>query len=225
MWSIFFYQKIFYFTLKNCRLFDQFSLIECFFHFTFTEDWLFWLIDLFSFWFYRKCTVEKRLTLFSIPRTRSWRTKSARRARIGKMSDAPRTWHRKRFSRGFATASTLSLKWNWLTVMKTRRISGFNNQNSSKTQEKNTVTVFAEINAPGASFLEAIKTISNPVKPIRFVYSPLWKITHQKPSVLCTPPFEKSLIKSHRSCVLPPLKITVFGGRLFRDGRLFRQIR
>ena len=26
-----------------------------------------------------------------------------------------------------------------------------------------------------------------------FVYSPLWKIIHQKPSVLCTPPFEKSL--------------------------------
>ena len=26
-----------------------------------------------------------------------------------------------------------------------------------------------------------------------FVYSPLWKITHQSPSVLCTPPFEKSL--------------------------------
>ena len=29
---------------------------------------------------------------------------------------------------------------------------------------------------------------------------------HQKPSVLCTPPFEKSPIKSHRFCVLPPLK-------------------
>ena len=25
------------------------------------------------------------------------------------------------------------------------------------------------------------------------MYSPLWKIPHQKPSVLCTPPFEKSL--------------------------------
>ena len=24
------------------------------------------------------------------------------------------------------------------------------------------------------------------------MYSPLWKITHQSPSVLCTPPFEKS---------------------------------
>ena len=52
---------------------------------------------------------------------------------------------------------------------------------------------------------------------------------------------EKSPIKSHRFCVLPPLKnhpskpigfvysplwkITVFGERLFRDGRLFRQIR
>ena len=31
--------------------------------------------------------------------------------------------------------------------------------------------------------------------------------THQKPSVLCTPPpFEKSPIKTHRFCVLPPLK-------------------
>ena len=30
--------------------------------------------------------------------------------------------------------------------------------------------------------------------------------TRQKPSVLCTPPFEKSPIKSHRFCVLPPLK-------------------
>ena len=38
------------------------------------------------------------------------------------------------------------------------------------------------------------------------MYSPLWNITHQSPSVLCTPPFEKSLIKSHRFCVLPPLK-------------------
>ena len=70
---------------------------------------------------------------------------------------------------------------------------------------------------------------------------PLWKITHQYPSVLCTPPFVKSPIRSHWFCVLPPVKnhpskpigfeysplwkITVFGGRLFRDGRLFRQIR
>ena len=38
------------------------------------------------------------------------------------------------------------------------------------------------------------------------MYSPLWKIIHQTPSVLCTPPFEKSLIKIHRFCVLPPLK-------------------
>ena len=30
-------------------------------------------------------------------------------------------------------------------------------------------------------------------KPIGFVYSPLWKVTHQNSSVLCTPPFEKSL--------------------------------
>ena len=38
------------------------------------------------------------------------------------------------------------------------------------------------------------------------MYSPLWKITHQNPSVLCTPPFEKSPIKAHRFYVLPPLK-------------------
>ena len=30
--------------------------------------------------------------------------------------------------------------------------------------------------------------------------------THQNPSVSCTPPFEKSPTKSHRFCVLPPLK-------------------
>ena len=81
----------------------------------------------------------------------------------------------------------------------------------------------------------------NPSKPIGFVYSPLWKITHPSPSVLCTPPFEKSLIKTYQFCVLPPLKnhpskaigfvysplwkVTVFGGRLFRGGRLFWQIR
>ena len=43
-----------------------------------------------------------------------------------------------------------------------------------------------------------------------FQYSPLWKITHQNPSVLCTPP--------------PLWKITVFDGCLFWGGRLFRQI-
>ena len=59
--------------------------------------------------------------------------------------------------------------------------------------------------------------------------------THQKPSFLCTPPFEKSPIKTHRFCVLPPLKnhrpkpigfvysplwkTTVFGGRLHRQIR------
>ena len=75
------------------------------------------------------------------------------------------------------------------------------------------------------------------------MYSPLWKITHENPSVLCTPPpFEKSPIKTRRFCASPPplknhpsqpigfmysplWKITVFGGRLFRNGRLFRQIR
>ena len=98
-------------------------------------------------------------------------------------------------------------------------------------------TVFAIMNAPGAQFLEAIKIFQNPTvhrfcvlpplknhppKAIGFVYSPLWKITHQSPSVLCTPPFEKSPmqsplvlctppfekspIRTHRFCVLPPLK-------------------
>ena len=33
---------------------------------------------------------------------------------------------------------------------------------------------------------------NHPSKLIGFVYSPLWKIIRQKPSVLCTPPFEKS---------------------------------
>ena len=46
----------------------------------------------------------------------------------------------------------------------------------------------------------------HPSKLIGFVYSPLWKITHQSPSVLCTPPFEKSPITTHRFCVLTPLK-------------------
>ena len=62
---------------------------------------------------------------------------------------------------------------------------------------------------PDAQFSETIKKISKPTKTHRFyvlpslkndpskligfMYSPLWKITHQKSSVLCTPPFEKSL--------------------------------
>ena len=52
--------------------------------------------------------------------------------------------------------------------------------------------------------LPPLKT--HPSKAIGFMYSPLWKITHQNSSVLCTPPFEKSPIKTHRFCVLPPLK-------------------
>ena len=82
---------------------------------------------------------------------------------------------------------------------------------------------------------------NHPSKPIGFVYSPLWKITHQKPSVLCTPPFEKSPIQKPSVLCTPPFenhpsksigfvysplwKITIFGGRLFGGGRLFRQIR
>ena len=50
------------------------------------------------------------------------------------------------------------------------------------------------------------KTVQNQSKAIGFMYSPLWKITHQNPSVSCTPPFEKSPIKTHRFCILPPLK-------------------
>ena len=56
---------------------------------------------------------------------------------------------------------------------------------------------------PGRLILRSNKKV---LEAIGFVYSPLWKITHQKPSVWCTPPFEKSPIKTHRFCVLPPLK-------------------
>ena len=58
----------------------------------------------------------------------------------------------------------------------------------------------------GASCRNFLASQNHPSKSIGFVYSPLWKITHQTPSVLCTPPFEKSLIKHHRFCVLLPLK-------------------
>ena len=51
-------------------------------------------------------------------------------------------------------------------------------------------TVFAEIN-PGRLIFRTKKQISK---------------THQNPSVLCTPPFEKSPIKSHRFYVLPPFE-------------------
>ena len=57
------------------------------------------------------------------------------------------------------------------------------------------------------------------------VLPPFEKSPIKSPSVLCTPPFEKSPIKSHRFVYSPLWKITVFGGRLFRSGRLFRQIR
>ena len=92
---------------------------------------------------------------------------------------------------------------------------------------------------------------NHPSHPIGFVYSPLWKITHPKPSVLCTPPFEnpptkahrfhvlppfeKSPITAHRFCVLPPLKnhpsqpIGFVYSPLWKitvfGGRLVRQIR
>ena len=47
---------------------------------------------------------------------------------------------------------------------------------------------------------------NHPPKAIGFVYSPLWKLAHQNPSVLCTPPFENSPTKTHRFCVLSPMK-------------------
>ena len=55
-------------------------------------------------------------------------------------------------------------------------------------------------------------------RPGRLIFTSITKHskTHQNPLVLCTPPFGKSSIKAHRFCVLPPLKITVFDGRLFR---------
>ena len=46
-------------------------------------------------------------------------------------------------------------------------------------------------------------------RPVRLIFRS--KKLFQNPSrpiSLCTPPFEKSPIKSHRFCVLPPLKIT-----------------
>ena len=63
-------------------------------------------------------------------------------------------------------------------------------QKSNKRSKHKEYTVFAEINVPDAWFLVAIKNIPNPSKAIGFVYSP----------------FEKSPIKAHRFCVLPPLK-------------------
>ena len=73
------------------------------------------------------------------------------------------------------------------------------------------INVFAEINAPGLLiFRSNKKTFRNPSTPIGFVYSPLWKITHQNPSVLCTPLFEKSPIRTHRFHVLHPSKNPCF---------------
>ena len=47
---------------------------------------------------------------------------------------------------------------------------------------------------PGRLILKSNKrTFQNQSKPIGFVYSPLWILTPQNPSVLCTPPFENSL--------------------------------
>ena len=53
------------------------------------------------------------------------------------------------------------------------------------------------------------------------MHSPLWKITHQSPSVSCTPPCEKSPIKSHRFCVLPPLRNHCFWWALISAKTVF----
>ena len=94
---------------------------------------------------------------------------------------------------------------------------------------------------PGRLSFKSNKKFQNPSNPIGFMCSPLWKITHQDPPVLCTPLSEKSPIKAiglvysplwkitHQKpwvlCTPLSEKITVFDGRLFRGGRLFRQIR
>ena len=62
-------------------------------------------------------------------------------------------------------------------------------------------------------------------KPIGFVYSPLWKITHQTPLVLCTPPFEKSPIKRRRGTAVFDRKGTMnkkVEGSLTRNTKMFR---
>ena len=77
-------------------------------------------------------------------------------------------------------------------------------------------------------------------KPIGFVYSPFEKSPTKAHRFYVLPPLKNHPSKPHRFCVLPPLKnhpskaigsvysplwkITVFGERLFRGGRLFRQI-
>ena len=43
-------------------------------------------------------------------------------------------------------------------------------------------------------------------KPIGFMYSPLWKITHQKSSVSCTPPFEKIIHRKPSVLCTPPFE-------------------
>ena len=58
-------------------------------------------------------------------------------------------------------------------------------------------TVFCRNKRSGRLMFRSNKeNLQNTSKPIGFMYSPLWKITHQKPSVLCTPPFENHPIKT-----------------------------
>ena len=47
------------------------------------------------------------------------------------------------------------------------------------------------------------------------MYSPLWKTTHQTPSVLCTSPFEKSSIESPSVLCTPPFEKSPIKPRRF----------
>ena len=69
-------------------------------------------------------------------------------------------------------------------------------------------TVCVTINALGAYFFEAIKNIPKPTKDPSVLCTPLFEKSPIKSHRFCVPPppFEKSPIKSHRFCVLPPLK-------------------
>ena len=51
---------------------------------------------------------------------------------------------------------------------------------------------------------------NHPSKPIGFVYSPLWKITHQSPSVLCTPPLWKITHQKPSVLCTPPFEKSLF---------------
>ena len=52
------------------------------------------------------------------------------------------------------------------------------------------ITILAELNAPGTYFLEALKKHFKTHQSHWFCVLPPLKNPHQSPSVLCTPPFE-----------------------------------